>query len=373
MLLERVWVGWETRAMTMSHPANRDFDLPPGWIARAPDEHDVQPIAQLAAKAKQELTGTGEAHIGPVALNVAGVGSWARRQALFFDADNILRVWVSVHDRSIGRADVGLVIDPDLPDEVSSGLAATALQWVDLAGAVLAAARVSPDVQLDIDIAALDQSAARWLLTAGYAKVRTWLQMERPVGLEDVGLDAAELQRAALTVRPVALHTNGLPVAADVHAVHQILEESFADHFNSYRESFQEFVLRNQPDPDAGWEGWWLAKVQIEDRTYLAGAVVASPITATADRMAGTYIDYIGVHRLARGRGVAKALLNTIIVDAARRGRDRVSLEVDADSPTGADGLYLSMGWQTIARTQSWHRTVAASKSDTFDELEVDR
>ena len=57
----------------------------------------------------------------------------------------------------------------------------------------------------------------------------------------------------------------------------------------------------------------------------------------------------------ARGRGVAKGLLRTIIADAAQRGRDRVGLEVDADSPTGADGLYTSMGWQTEYVTQSWH------------------
>ena len=60
----------------------------------------------------------------------------------------------------------------------------------------------------------------------------------------------------------------------------------------------------------------------------------------------------------ARGRGVAKRLLHTIIADAAGRGRDRVTLEVDADSPTGASGLYVSMGWETSYVTQSWHRDV---------------
>jgi hypothetical protein len=49
-------------------------------------------------------------------------------------------------------------------------------------------------------------------------------------------------------------------------------------------------------------------------------------------------------------------LLYTVIADAARRGRNRVGLEVDADSPTGADGLYTAMGWVTDYRTQSWHK-----------------
>ena len=72
----------------------------------------------------------------------------------------------------------------------------------------------------------------------------------------------------------------------------------------------------------------------------------------------GSYVDYIGVIGLARGRGVAKGLLRTVIADAAARGRDRVGLEVDADSPTGADRLYRGMGWETSYVTESWHRDV---------------
>ena len=60
----------------------------------------------------------------------------------------------------------------------------------------------------------------------------------------------------------------------------------------------------------------------------------------------------------ARGRGVAKGLLRTVIADAAVRGRDSVGLEVDAESTTGADRLYKSMSWETAYVTESWHRDV---------------
>jgi ribosomal protein S18 acetylase RimI-like enzyme len=69
-------------------------------------------------------------------------------------------------------------------------------------------------------------------------------------------------------------------------------------------------------------------------------------------------VEYIGVLANARGRGVAKSLLATVIADAASRGRDHVGLEVDADSPTRADSLYTSMGWRTKYVTESWHRDV---------------
>jgi mycothiol synthase len=35
-------------------------------------------------------------------------------------------------------------------------------------------------------------------------------------------------------------------------------------------------------------------------------------------------------------------------------------LEVDAYSPTRADGLYVSMGWTTDYVTESWFRDVGA-------------
>ena len=85
------------------------------------------------------------------------------------------------------------------------------------------------------------------------------------------------------------------------------------------------------------------------------GALVSSVLTADDAGREGSYVDYIGVHRRARGRGVAKALLGTVVRDAAERGRNRVNLEVDADSPTGADGLYTSLGWTVSERTESWH------------------
>ncbi len=126
-----------------------------------------------------------------------------------------------------------------------------------------------------------------------------------------------------------------------------MLEYSFEDHFNSYRESFPEFLQRLREDPGHRWDHWWLAFVEGRRPAGPAGALVSTVLPENSAGHEGSYVDYIGVHRHARGRGVAKALLHTVIADAAQRGRDRVGLEVDADSPTGADGLYGSMGWKT--------------------------
>ena len=90
---------------------------------------------------------------------------------------------------------------------------------------------------------------------------------------------------------------------------------------------------------------------------------MAVPTTATTADGEGTYLEYLGVHRSARGHGIAKALLRAAIADAAERGRTHVDLEVDADSPTGADGLYAAMGWETFERTESWHSSAPSHPS----------
>ena len=41
----------------------------------------------------------------------------------------------------------------------------------------------------------------------------------------------------------------------------------------------------------------------------------SSVLREDAQGFEGSYVDYIGVHRRARGRGVAKALLHTVIED----------------------------------------------------------
>ena len=112
------------------------------------------------------------------------------------------------------------------------------------------------------------RSSSEWLADAGYTKRRTWPQMTRPVTPEEA--TSLPPPREGVTIRRVASHENGLPVAGDLHLVHEMLEASFEDHFNSYRESFPEFVQRLREDPGHRWDHWWLAFVEGEDGEQLA-------------------------------------------------------------------------------------------------------
>ncbi len=265
-----------------------------------------------------------------------------------------LVAWLSVHDRASGRTLVEVTVTPDLPGEDAGALAAALFGAAERHAVDIAGMRGVGSTLLDSGAYADDPRQQRWLAAAGFEQTRTWLQMTRPVSRDEA--TTLPGSRAGVVVRQVERHDDGLPVAQDLQDVHRVLEESFQDHFSSYRESFPEFVMRLREDPGHRWDHWWLATVETDEGVIPAGALVCSVLREDADGFEGSYVDYIGVHRRARGRGVAKALLHTVIADAARRGRNRVGLEVDADSPTGADGLYTSMGWVTDYRTQSWHR-----------------
>jgi ribosomal protein S18 acetylase RimI-like enzyme len=265
--------------------------------------------------------------------------------------------WASVHDRAAGRADVRLVVDPTCAD--ADAVVAPLLAWQEDAAVEMGAVREMDRTRLDVVVDVGDDLLQEWLTRAGFARTRRWLNMTRPVQPgEDV-----PATRAGVTIRRVGVQDLGdgttMPVAEDLQAVHRMLEESFEDHFNSYRESFPEFAQRLREDPGHRWDHWWLAFVEDDGAQVPGGALVSSVIPAAGPAAsAGTYIDYIGVHNRARGRGVAKSLLWTVIADAQERGRNRVSLEVDAESPTGAADLYRSLGWRTFYVTESWHKDV---------------
>ncbi len=338
-----------------TNDASHDLPALPGaWRARVPGYNDIE--ALVALRRIDELQGTGEAHVDPAGIEseVAGQASWTRRQIVAVGDDDIPRAWITVHDRAAGRALVWGYFDREVA-EIDS-IAAIFYAWAEATAIEMARMRGIDHTRLDESPFADDVRQAGWLFLAGYSKRRTWLHMQRPVAPEESSLTP----RAGVTVRPVERHENGLPVAADLQVVHRMLEESFEDHFNSYRESFPEFLQRLREDPGHSWDHWWLAYVDPEDggEPVAAGTVVCSVLSASEGGVEGSYVEYIGVNRAARGRGVAKSLLGAVIADAAARGRDRVGLEVDADSPTKADQLYLALGWTTDYATESWFKDI---------------
>jgi ribosomal protein S18 acetylase RimI-like enzyme len=335
------------------------LEPPEGWSGAVPTEDDVEALTALLRQHEERARGWAGATAEAVRVEVLDpVG--ARDNVVLRDAAGLPRGWAIAHDRAAGRMLLSVVVDHDLPDDPADRVADALLAWAERAAVAVCAARRLRAQQVDAGAFAGDARQQRWLARGGYEKVRTWWQMSRPVQPAEADLDA-EVQEG-VRVRRVRQAGSGMPATDDLRVVHGVLESAFADHFNSHEETFDEFLDRLREDPGHRWDHWWLAELVNEDGAEPAGALVASvsPASAPGD-VDGSYVDYLGVLQSARGRGVAKSLLRTVVADAAARGRDRVGLEVDADSPTGAEGLYLAMGWTTSYVTESWHRTVACA------------
>jgi ribosomal protein S18 acetylase RimI-like enzyme len=338
-----------------SLPAAPIQDVPDGWAVGGPAEADVPELTALVRRHELSVRGWAGASQEALLVEVSARGPRTRDNVVVRDGEGAIRAWGSAHDRAAGRMLLAVVVDPRLAGELADRLAAGLFGWGEEAARRVGAARSLEVQQIDSGAFADDERQHRWLRAAGFEKVRTWWQMSRSVTAQDA--EAGVPTGAGVRIRRVRRVGSGMPAEEDLRVVHGVLESAFADHFNSHEETFDEFLLRLRQDPGHRWDHWWIAEL-VDGDTVPAGALVASVSESATGGPDGSYVEYLGVLPNARGRGVARSLLSTVIVDAAARGRERVGLEVDADSPTGANRLYLSMGWTTRYVTESWHRNV---------------
>ena len=336
--------------------------MPDGWSAVVPEDRDVEDLTRLMHRHETTAIGSSSASAESTEAAVSGKNEVACANMMIRDAQGVARGWANVHDRAAGRVLGAVTVDPELDDSTADVIAASLFAWTRQAAIHIGRERGLDHTQLDSGAFADDKRQQRWLQDGGLQHVRSWWQMSRPVDPAEAEDGVLPDPRDEVFVRQVRTGQDGLPSELDLRIVHDLLEASFADHFNNHRESFEEFLFRLRADPGHRWDHWWIAEIADDGtaepkiaETLPAGTLVGTVSESHDDRPNGTYVSYLGVLQSSRGHGVAKALLRAVIADAAQRGRDRVTLEVDIDSSTGADGLYLSLGFEPKYTTQSWH------------------
>jgi GNAT superfamily N-acetyltransferase len=121
----------------------------------------------------------------------------------------------------------------------------------------------------------------------------------------------------------------------DIREFHDALDEAFADHWEHHPQQFEEWWERHRSNPNLDLSIWFLIR---------EGGEMAAVIRNEPNRNGGGYVGAIGVRRPWRGKGYAKALLLHTFAEFYDRGIKRVTLGVDAQSPTGATHLYERVG-----------------------------
>jgi mycothiol synthase len=129
---------------------------------------------------------------------------------------------------------------------------------------------------------------------------------------------------------------------ADLRRMYDIVDVAFLDHFGHESGSYEKWRQRTADSSSSDLSLWWVATV---DGTPAAGLYGAELPTCG-------YVDTLGTLRDFRGRGIARALLLTAFEEFYRRGQPRVVLGVDTENPTGALGLYESVGMH--AEHEGW-------------------
>ena len=132
----------------------------------------------------------------------------------------------------------------------------------------------------------------------------------------------------------------------DERAFHHATNESFEDHWEWSGLPFDEWWKMRRDDDHSLW-------FVVRDGEQMAA------VARNEARTASGYVGLLGVRRPWRGRGLAKALLYRTFAEFWRRDLTRVTLGVDAESPTGATKLYERVGMRVESETVVFEKAVA--------------
>jgi mycothiol synthase len=168
-------------------------------------------------------------------------------------------------------------------------------------------------------------AAARALLEGrGYREVRRFYEMAVELEEEPVVPDL----RDGLVLDEVR--------DGEERAFYDALNDAFQDHWEWHPMPFDEWIeMRRDQHHDEHGPVWFVVR---------DGGELAAVTRNDVDFAGGGYVGAIGVRPAWRGRGLAKALLQRTFLEVWRRGSRRVTLDVDAQNPTGATHLYERVG-----------------------------
>src|SRR3954453_17454793 len=190
------------------------------------------------------------------------------------------------------------------------------------------AARLDPGGAVHVPVSVNAHRARRWLAHAGGTVVRHFWRM------------VVELDAVPPPPPPPPPVPAGVTVeqprddVAELRNVHSVIDTAFLDHFGSVPTQFDAWLHRQRTSPGADLGLWWMARVDGVPAAVLIGRMW--PDTG--------WVQGVGTLPAYRGRGLARLLLVTAFGEYFRRGQPRVSLGVDAESPTRALALYESVG-----------------------------
>lgn len=209
-------------------------------------------------------------------------------------------------------------------------------------------------------LAASDSSLPGWLITfiADGVTDAQHLYEREGLSLARYFLELGRDVREAIPDAPAPAGLRVVPLTAELSEAARIARnDAFRDHWGSQptdREVWDTFIARGVTRLDLSW----LAIGMRDGVEEVAGFVITSVNEEDweGQGFSSAYIDLVGVPRAWRGRGIAPVLLAQTLRSVAAAGLDKAVLDVDAENPSGALGLYTGLGFAESHRSLSYVR-----------------
>jgi len=303
--------------------------LPPGYRLRHPTADDLPAIQRLVDECESAACGEPRASDWDTVARFGIPDAYpAQNWWVLEHANGGLAGFATVYWPPTGEAR-GMVEVP--PGHSGRGLSAYLFRTVAARARELAADAPegsAPALFMECEDARPERQA--WLLAHGYRRVREVFLMRVDLG-----------QGSAAPVWPPGIEVRDMRPHVDDEALCAADNEAFAEHF------------LNIPAPLDAWRAYVYGHADLDPSLWVVawdGAEVAGQAGARPCGNAASIGDVM-VRKPWRGRGLGLALLLEVFARLHERGRDDVSLWVDAENATGAVRLYEAAGmrvWRQI-------------------------
>lgn len=262
----------------------------------------------------------------------------ARDTLVGLDADGAMRAWTMVitycGDETLVRAVHMGGVDPRWHGR---GVGSALVTWANGRGRqLLAASGKSVPGRICVYLDESQRAAREVFDAAGYTPVRHYTELRRPLD-ETIG---------------VAETGEGLriePWPDDDEPVRLVHNAAFADHWGSQPSSAEDWTSQR-----AKFAQPW-SFVAVDEATERIVGYVETARYEQDWELAGYssgYVHLLGVLREWRGRGIARALLAATMHAQRADGIEYAEIGVDTENPSGAHGLYASLGF-TVVRSET--------------------
>ena len=325
--------------------------LPAGYSARPATLSDVAGVVAMLNAGTQALLGRDEYSLNEWTVEWQGSSArLAENSRLVLAPDGQVAGCVSVWDNSphTHLVQFGRVA----PAHTGRGLGTHLTRWAELrARECLLAAPVGARGALQGWVNSLDQPARALLAASGYTWQRSYWRMV--IEFSQAAPPAAPTWPDGVSVRTFV---PGQDERAMLLAVDQAFQDSHGREEQPFEEHLAQWTERTRSDPEFDPSLWFLATA--------GGEVIGTTFTRlhTPEDPEAAWLYKLGVLRPWRRRGVAQALLLHACGEMWRRGRRKVILGVDSDSPTNAQRLYEKAGMQAdpTGTEEVWEKELRA-------------